>query len=287
MKEIYLNKEGVKARIHEWGNAQKPIIICFHGLGSTSLSFIELGHLLENEYHIISIDLPGHGKTPEFLKEEDYGMPNMIKWIDKIVSNITKDKFYILAHSWGADIALHYISTHPSKVIKAMLLDGGYYIKTDLYAYNALRSGMIDSLQKEIDYYIKDFDEYCFDTLQEHIEVEKINYVRWSCLLEEASRDLIRVEEGKYKYHANSRTATGTVKSMYHYPPDSIYNRLPISIYLLQSTLPESMNEIRETLVEKFKSNTGSKIKRIEGAGHMLHWDKPHEVVKEILHWFK
>ncbi|MBU3143832.1 alpha/beta fold hydrolase [Clostridium sp. CF012] len=287
MKEVYINKEGLKARIHEWGNAENPTIICFHGLGSTSLSFIELGHLLQNEYQIISIDLPGHGKTPQFLREEDYEMPNMIKWIDKIVSNITKDKFYILAHSWGADIALHYIYTYPSRVIKVMLIDGGYYIKTDMYAYNALRPGMKASLQNEIDYYIKDFDEYCFDTLQEHIDVEKNNYIRWSCLLEEASRDLIRVEDGKYKYHANSGTAIGAIRSMYHYPPDSIYNKLPSSINLLQSTLPESMNEIREILVEKFKSKTGSKIKRIEGAGHMLHWEKPDEVVKEILYWFK
>ncbi|MBZ9687487.1 hypothetical protein G9F72_014240 [Clostridium estertheticum] len=47
MKEIYINKEGGEARIHEWGNAENPTIICLHGLGSTSLSFIELGHLLK------------------------------------------------------------------------------------------------------------------------------------------------------------------------------------------------------------------------------------------------
>ena len=287
MKEKYLNNEGIKTRIHVWGNVKNPTIICFHGLGSTSLSFIEVGYLLQNEYYIISIDLPGHGKTPQFLKEEDYYMPNMVKWIDRIVSNITENSFFILAHSWGADIALHYISMYSSKVIKAVLLDGGYYIKTDLYAYKTSKLGNIDSLQKEIDYYINDFNEYCFDTLQEHIDVEKNNYIRWSYLLEEAAKDLIRVEEGKYKYHANGFTATGAIKSMYYYPPDSIYDKLPNSIYLLQSTLPESMGEVREILIEKFKSSTGSKIKRVDGASHMIHWDKPDEVVKEILYWFK
>jgi len=192
-----------------------------------------------------------------------------------------------LSHSWGADIALHYMSIHPSKVIKAMLLDGGYYIKTDIYTYRKSKSGRIDSLQKEIDYYIKDFDEYCFETIQEHIEVERNNYTRWSCLLEEATEDLIRSERGKYKYHANSFTATGAIKSMYYYPPNSIYKKLPNSIYLLQSTLPQEMTEIRETLVEKFKSSTGTKVKKIEGTSHMIHWDKPNEVVEEILYWFK
>ncbi|NBI05592.1 alpha/beta hydrolase [Senegalia massiliensis] len=287
IKEIYIDKEDVKARIHEWGSSENPTIICIHGLGSTSLSFIELAHLLKNQYHILSIDLPGHGKTPEFFKVEDYEAPNMIKWVDKVISHLTKGRFYLLAHSWGANIALHYLSKYPSKVINTMLLDGGYYLKTEWYSYQTSISGEIDSLQSEIDYYIKDFDEYCFDTLQEHIEVEKNNYIRWSCLLEEAARDLVRVEDDKYKWHANSFTATGAIKSMYYYPPDSIYDKLPSSIYLLQSTLPESMNKYRETLAEKFKNSTGSKVKRIDGASHLLHWDKPNEVVKEILNWFK
>ncbi|MCB2290869.1 alpha/beta fold hydrolase [Clostridium sp. CS001] len=287
MKEVFINKDGIDARIHEWGDEENPTIICFHGLGSTSLSFIELGHLLKNKYHIIAIDLPGHGKTPPFEKEENYEMPNMISWVDKVISTITEHSFYLLAHSYGADIALHYLYTYPPKVIKTLLLDGGYYIKTELYAYRASRSESISSLQREIDYYISDFDDYCFDTLEEHIEVEKSNYIRWSNLLEEASADLIRIENDKYRWHANGFTATGAIKSMYHYPPNSIYDKLPKSIYLLQSTLPESMIEIREILVEKFCNGTNSRIKRIEGASHLLHWDKPNEVVKEVLYWFK
>jgi len=287
MKEFYANNDETKARIHEWGNEDFPTIICLHGLGSTSLSFIELGQLLENKYHIISIDLPGHGKTPEFIKEEDYAMPNMVKWVDNIVSNLTEHNFYLLAHSYGADIALHYLSTYPSKIIKVMLLDGGYYIKTDLYDYATSKSDNINSLQKEIDYYIKDFDGYFFNSLEEHIEVEKNNYLRWSNLLEEASIDLVRTDKGKFIWHANGHTSTGAIKSMYNYPPNSIYDKLPKTICLLQSTLPESMNEIRNVLAKKFCDSTDSKLIRIEGAGHLIHWDKPDEVVNEVLHWFQ
>jgi pimeloyl-ACP methyl ester carboxylesterase len=287
MREFFINKDGIKARIHEWGNKENTTIICFHGLGSTSLSFIELGELLKNEYHIIAIDLPGHGKTPGFEKEEDYEMPNMVRWVDKVISIITEESFYLLAHSYGACIAIYYLYTYPSKVIKTMLLDGGYHIKSECYAYQTSISGDITSLQSEIDYYIKDFDDYCFDTLEEHIEVEKSNYLRWSSLLEEASKDLVRIENSKYKWHANSFTATGAIKSMYFYSPDAIYDKLPSSIYLLQSTIPESANEYRDKLSDKFKNSTGSMLKRVEGAGHLIHWDKPNEVAKEIVYWFK
>lgn len=286
MREIYIQANGVLVRAHEWGDLKNPMVICIHGLGSTSLSFIEIGSLLKHKYRLISIDLPGHGKTFGFSNEEGYYMPNMVKWLDAVISNITKNKFYILAHSWGADIALHYLAENSSKVIKALLLDGGYYIRSDLYSYEKARGGKIDSLQKEIDYYTKDFDEYCFDTMKEHIETEKSNYTRWSHLLEKASEDLVRIDGGKYRYHAKGSTAEGAIKSMYYYPPESIYSKLPNSIYLLQSTLPESMEGIRKLMVSKFKEATGAVVRRIEVAGHLIHWDKPNEVVEEVLDWF-
>ena len=72
-------------------------------------------------------------KTSPFKSESDYEMPNMVKWIDQVISKITEDQFYLLGHSYGADIAIHYLATYPSKVIKTMLLDGGYYIKNEWY----------------------------------------------------------------------------------------------------------------------------------------------------------
>ncbi len=69
MKQFVVDHEEIKVRISEWGNKDNPTVICIHGLGNTSLSFLELGELLGNEYHIFSIDLPGHGKTPPFEKD--------------------------------------------------------------------------------------------------------------------------------------------------------------------------------------------------------------------------
>lgn len=287
MKEMNLDLDGIKVRINQWGDKENPKIICFHGLGSTSLSFIEIGDLLKKEYCVVSIDLPGHGKTSPFKSESDYEMPNMVKWIDQVISKITEDQFYLLGHSYGADIAIHYLATYPSKVIKTMLLDGGYYIKNEWYAYQTSISGSTTSLQSEIDSYMKELDEYRFATVEEHIEVEKSNYIRWSDLLEEAAKDLVKFENGEYRWHSNGSSTTEAIKSMYYNPPNSIYEKLPKSICLLQSTLPNSMIEFRDTFARKFKSSTGCKLEKIEGAGHMIHWDKPSEVATEIVGWFK
>lgn len=52
MKEPFIEIEDKYVRLHEWGYKEKPIIICLHGLGSTSLSFIEIGNMIKDKYHI-------------------------------------------------------------------------------------------------------------------------------------------------------------------------------------------------------------------------------------------
>ncbi|HCJ56569.1 MAG TPA: hypothetical protein DHV55_03755, partial [Clostridiaceae bacterium] len=71
MKQFFINNKNTKARVCKWGRKENPTIIYFHGLGGTSLSFLELGELLKDRYHIVSIDLPGHGRTPAFCSLED------------------------------------------------------------------------------------------------------------------------------------------------------------------------------------------------------------------------
>ncbi len=78
MKQLMIEKENIKARVCEWGNKENPVIVCFHGFGGMNLSFIEIAEALKDDYYIVSIDLPGHGKTPAFQDEEDYGIPHLI-----------------------------------------------------------------------------------------------------------------------------------------------------------------------------------------------------------------
>ncbi|MGO1470093.1 MAG: alpha/beta hydrolase [Tissierella sp.] len=296
MEQYFIKIESTNVRISEWGNTNNPTIICIHGLGSTSLSFIELGEMLKDKYHIISIDLPGHGKTTPFKSDEEYEMLNLSRWLDKVIEKIEENNFYLLAHSWGADIALHYASKYVHKIKKLILLDGGYYIKKEIYEFfsDKLINGNLEytsicSLQDEIDYYYKDFDEYVFNNLQDHIEVEKNNYMRWSPLLEKAAKDLVIKEDGKYKYHSKGITARGAIKGMYNSPPNLIYDKLPKDILLLQCTMDsrEYWNDLRNVLCNNFKENTNATVKKIKRSSHMIHWDNPNDIFYEIVEWFK
>ena len=111
------------------GNNDKPVIFCLHGLGSTSLSFIEIAEELKEEYRFISVDAPGHGKTPPFERTEDYEMQNLANWLNEIINELRIEYFYFLSHSWGSFVALFYLLHHSEKVQGSILIDGGYQTK--------------------------------------------------------------------------------------------------------------------------------------------------------------
>ncbi len=102
---------------------------------------------------------------------------------------------------------------------------------------------------------------------------------------------MYRIEKNKYLWHAKGYSAKYALQGMYKFPSSLVYSdilekRLSNRILLLQSTLPEKMNEIRDFQSEKFQNETRSIVKKIEKVSHLLHWDNPNLVVNEILNWF-
>ena len=59
-----------------------------------------MAEFLKDKYHVVSFDLPGHGKTPNFEKDEDYGASHLTNWVVALLEHIGKETFHIVAHSW-------------------------------------------------------------------------------------------------------------------------------------------------------------------------------------------
>lgn len=281
MKQYCIAINDMKVGFTEWGFKDNETIICLHGLGGSSLSFIEIGEMLQDKYHFISIDLPGHGRTSPLPYEYGYEISNLIPWINECLSLLGYTNFNILAHSWGGDIALHYAAMYPKQVKKILLIDGGYYIKHMQYEY------INTSLKDEIDAYEKDFDGYIFSNWDDFIKIEENAYMRYSPLLKKASMDLMKEEDGVIKFIASGAVAKSAILSMYNSPTSLIFNKLSNDILLLQSTLPENWLKCRQYLSSFFLKNTNVIVKEIKNVTHMMHWDNPKVVAEELVQYFK
>ena len=112
------------SRIHYLlGGRGSKILCCFHGYGRSAESFIFLEQALEEEYTILAIDLPFHGKTD--WKEGLFFDPEMlISLIGQMVDGLpgSRDGWALLGYSMGGRVALGLLEKIPEKVEKLVLL---------------------------------------------------------------------------------------------------------------------------------------------------------------------
>lgn len=131
MKEFEIKVEGQSIHGYKWGNPENPPIICLHGLTNNALGFIELAEELKDQFHLISFDLPGHGKTDAFMEDDAYLSTPFTEWLKAVIEKVSNRPFYLLGHSWGAAIAIHYARLYQEDVKGLVMLDGGYLSPSD------------------------------------------------------------------------------------------------------------------------------------------------------------
>lgn len=271
MKRYYIHNGEMPVHITEWGSEGAPVIFCLHGLGSTSLSFIEVAEELKDEYRILSVDAPGHGRTPPFQSAREYEMPRMAKWLDEVVDLLALEKFYFLSHSWGSFAALFYLKEYGERVEGSIFIDGGYQSK---------RLGS-QTVEAEMAYYEKDFEQ-CWETWEDFLDLVKSETESWSPLKDIAAEDLALQQDNRFYWHARGTTAANIIRAMHKDDIEDIFEDMPPGIILLRATLPEKMNEQRRFTADRFQKKTGAVVKVIPETTHLLHWDRPEVVVQEI-----
>ncbi|KOP29065.1 hypothetical protein ADM98_09125 [Exiguobacterium sp. BMC-KP] len=275
MKRYTINCQQQAVHITEWGTQDLPTIVCLHGLGSTSLSFIEIAEALASEFRTIALDLPGHGKTAAFTDPLHYRMKPLTDWIDEVLHILDIRQFYALSHSWGSVLSLYYLIEHANRVLGTILIDGGYHSKR-LY-------GM--SVEEEVAFYERDFED-SVATWDEFLDVAVYAPdARRSPALDKAGTDLLRLENGRYHWHARGATAAAIVRAL-HY--DDVLDFLadikgsPIQLYV--ATLPTDQIPIRLQATNLLHDLTNTTIHLVPETGHLLHWDRPDIIIEAIRH---
>ncbi|WP_170961065.1 alpha/beta fold hydrolase [Bacillus cereus] len=277
MKDINLTIEGLDVHYYELGNNTKPTIVCLHGLGNSGAVFSELAEYLEDDFHILSFDNPGHGRTAPFVNENGYLFSNIAKWYNNVFQQVLKAPFYILGHSWGADIALHYAKMYPEKIKGIILLDGGYTFpdfQEDM-TFSKVYDGWNDYME----------NSSVFDTWHDVIGEYKQYTERWNEKIEQMVQTLFNKKE-KYELINSKFTVLSIIIAFFKESFTTTYPYIKSPLILIHATLPEDLNNARRTGINKLKQHIENvTIVSMEETGHMVHWDNPKKVANEIHNW--
>lgn len=112
---------------HPQKAAAKPALILLHGYLETMTIWNEFAALLERNYRVITLDLPGHGLTDYAPAGEDGKSVNTMEFCaDVIVGILDKchiDKAFIGGHSLGGYISMMCCRLYPQRFEKLILFN--------------------------------------------------------------------------------------------------------------------------------------------------------------------
>jgi pimeloyl-ACP methyl ester carboxylesterase len=112
---------GLHYFLHEGANRLKPALVLIHGAGGDYLSWpAEVRHL--PGYHVIALDLPGHGKTagPGCQSVQDYARD-----VAKFIDTVGLSRAVFVGHAMGGAIALVLALDYPDRVAGVGLISSG------------------------------------------------------------------------------------------------------------------------------------------------------------------
>jgi pimeloyl-ACP methyl ester carboxylesterase len=113
---------GYRAHYRESGAANLPLLVLLHGFGDSFTTWQGWVDELKPQYHIISLDFPGHGLTraPQGVTLSGEGLAD---FVDAFAAKLGLPKFAVAGNSMGGGAAWQLAVRHPERVSALILVD--------------------------------------------------------------------------------------------------------------------------------------------------------------------
>jgi pimeloyl-ACP methyl ester carboxylesterase len=118
-----LSIRGIDYTVHEWGQADAPLIVFLHGFLDCGPTFQFVVDRLERDWHIVAPDLRGFGDSHGDVHA--YWFPDYLADLDTLLTDLSPDlPARLVGHSMGANIAGLYAGAFPERVRAFVNLEG-------------------------------------------------------------------------------------------------------------------------------------------------------------------
>ncbi|MEM9572621.1 MAG: alpha/beta hydrolase [Pseudomonadota bacterium] len=107
----------------EWGETSAPPLVLVHGGRDQKRSWDQLAGTLRSTYRVIAFDLRGHGES-DWVSDGAYGIMDHVYDLASLVDMLELDRFTMLGHSLGGNIALRYAGLFPQRIEKLVAIEG-------------------------------------------------------------------------------------------------------------------------------------------------------------------
>lgn len=102
------------------GPADGPVVVCVHGLRSSSVGWAPFAERLTGSARVLAVDLPGHGRSP--AAGRSLAVPDTAQVLARVLEELDLPPVTLVGHSMGAAVSVLTASTAQTAVDRLLLL---------------------------------------------------------------------------------------------------------------------------------------------------------------------
>ncbi|MBX9942636.1 MAG: alpha/beta hydrolase [Reyranella sp.] len=118
----FIDVGGVLAHVRDQGNPDAMPLVLIHGSMGSLHMWEGWARDLGGQIRLISVDLPGHGLTGDWRRDE-YTIEAYTDFIEVLVDTLHLDRFALAGHSMGGAVAWSFAATRPHRLSALILVD--------------------------------------------------------------------------------------------------------------------------------------------------------------------
>jgi pimeloyl-ACP methyl ester carboxylesterase len=124
MRELNVSIPGLELSGLAWGEPDAPPLLMLHGWLDNAASFALLAPNLADRFHVIALDLPGHGHSQHLPESTVYQHVDYARAVFAAADALALPRFHLLGHSLGAGVATLVAVASPERVRGLALIEG-------------------------------------------------------------------------------------------------------------------------------------------------------------------
>jgi pimeloyl-ACP methyl ester carboxylesterase len=110
-------------QIHSASVGRGPTLVFVHGWTCDSSSWASQVPAFSKKYHVITLDLPGHGQSAS-PKDGKFSVDLFAKAVEAVRAEANADRIVLIGHSMGAPVIRQYAHNYPDRVAGLVAVDG-------------------------------------------------------------------------------------------------------------------------------------------------------------------
>jgi len=115
--------DGLEIHSVEWGSADDPTIVFVHGWTCDTSSWREQVPAFSGNYHVIALDLPGHGQS-DSPPPDGFSMELFARAVEAVRAEAGANEIVLVGHSMGGPVIRQYALMYPEHVAGLIAVDG-------------------------------------------------------------------------------------------------------------------------------------------------------------------